>query len=291
MGCWGMGLTQSDDFCDVYDSFMEEYDAGKEVAQISAGILAQYCEEMDDSYGALHDVYFALAKAEWMCGAQSDEILNKVKVIIESGANIDFYRELEATESDLKIRRKNLDKFWLNLQTPRRNPRKRKPRDKAADLEKGTIFWYRSKGSVYGALVLEKLNQKDYLVVLTEALKEEPKLIEQILDVPVYTAAWFAGLLPSKRIHCIGQVSVEGNYNGRAGMYCTDTLYYCENCGYGPQWEHTARNLRFEALRVRDMLIAENVSDDVLRSEHLRRAVKEIEEFHDAFRKKLNEGH
>lgn len=29
MGCWGMGLTQSDEFCNVYDQFMEEYDHTK----------------------------------------------------------------------------------------------------------------------------------------------------------------------------------------------------------------------------------------------------------------------
>ena len=28
MGCWGMGLTQSDDYCEVYEDFMERYDEG-----------------------------------------------------------------------------------------------------------------------------------------------------------------------------------------------------------------------------------------------------------------------
>lgn len=34
MGCWGMGITQSDEYCDVYERFMEEYDEGKPVFNI-----------------------------------------------------------------------------------------------------------------------------------------------------------------------------------------------------------------------------------------------------------------
>ena len=56
-----------------------------------------------------HDVYFALAKAEWMCSEQSELVLDRVKEIIESGANIEFYRELNATEKDLTLRQRNLE--------------------------------------------------------------------------------------------------------------------------------------------------------------------------------------
>ena len=74
MGCWGMGIAQTDEFCEVYDDFMERYDEGKEPAEISEEILAEYHKEFDDSDGVMHDVYFALAKAEWMCGALSERI-------------------------------------------------------------------------------------------------------------------------------------------------------------------------------------------------------------------------
>ena len=106
MGCWGMGITQSDEYCEIYERFMEEYDEGKPIADIKADILDEYLEEFDADDGVLHDVYFALGKAEWMCGGISNEILEKIKQIIESGSNIAFYRELEATEKDLKQRKK-----------------------------------------------------------------------------------------------------------------------------------------------------------------------------------------
>ena len=61
---------------------------------------------------------------------------DKVKEIIDSEANINFYRELEATEKDLKTRQKNLEKFWTSLQTPRVKPRQRRidPLDRIKEL-------------------------------------------------------------------------------------------------------------------------------------------------------------
>ena len=50
--------------------------------------LAQYHKEFDDKDGIMHDVYFALAKAEWMCCEQSKDILKRVGEIIASQANI-----------------------------------------------------------------------------------------------------------------------------------------------------------------------------------------------------------
>lgn len=126
MGCWGMGISQSDEFCEIYDKFMRSYNEGKSVEEITASIIAEYQSEFDDIDEVMHDVFFALAKAEWMCCSQSALVLNRVKEIIESGANINFYRELGATEKDLKLRQKNLDKFWDSLQTPRAKPRQRR---------------------------------------------------------------------------------------------------------------------------------------------------------------------
>ena len=81
MGVWGAGLTQSDEYCEVYDSFMEKYDAGELVEAITAEILNGYLSEFDADDGVLHDVYFALAKCQWMCGALSETLKNVVKIL------------------------------------------------------------------------------------------------------------------------------------------------------------------------------------------------------------------
>ena len=91
MGCWGMGITQSDEYCEIYDRFMEEYDEGKPLLDIKQDILDEYLEEFDEDDGVLHDVYFVIGEAEWMCGGISDEILDKITRIINSGANVDSH--------------------------------------------------------------------------------------------------------------------------------------------------------------------------------------------------------
>ena len=155
MGCWGMGIAQSDEYCEIYDRFMEEYDEGKPLEDIKNDILEEYLSEFSENDGVLHDVYFAIGKAEWMCGGISDNILEIITGIISSGANIEFNRELEATESDLKKRQKNLEKFLASVSTPRGKTKKRKiPTEKYVAstkirlpvFKKGDIFSYEVDG-------------------------------------------------------------------------------------------------------------------------------------------------
>jgi len=85
MGCWGMGLAQSDEYCEIYERFMECYDEGMEVSEITEEILAEYLSEFEEDDGILHDVYFALAKAQWMCWQLSPALLERITQIIHSG--------------------------------------------------------------------------------------------------------------------------------------------------------------------------------------------------------------
>ena len=150
-----MGITQSDEYCEIYERFMEEYDEGKPLNDIKNDILEEYLEEFDENDGILHDVYFAIGKAEWMCGGISLEVLEKINNIVESRENIEFYRELETKESDLKIRQKNLEKFLNSISVPRGKTKKRKiPTEKYVPVVKpklppfkcGDIFSYEVNG-------------------------------------------------------------------------------------------------------------------------------------------------
>ena len=118
MGVWGAGLTQSDEYCEVYDSFMKKYDAGESPEAITKEILSSYLAEFDADDGILHDVYFALAKCQWMCGGLSDTMKKTVEDIIKNGKNLAFLKELDADEGFLKERKKKLDSFLFSLETP-----------------------------------------------------------------------------------------------------------------------------------------------------------------------------
>lgn len=265
MGCWEMGITQSDEFCEVYDRFLDEYDQGKTVAEITESILSEYLGEFDETDGVLHNVYFAIAKAEWMCSEQSEKMLEKVQHIIDNNLNIAFYRELGATKSDLQLRYKNLQKFREMLQTPRKSPRKRNipKNEQLSSLPKGTVFWYRAKSDIYGAIVLDVI-KNHHLIALSDKLPTEPKDPESILNSSVFSLSWFGILLPQKRMHIVGNVEITDSYNGHAGLYINEiiNLDYCENSGLDEDWSHEIQRYPILNKQIKNVLSADSVPSD-----------------------------
>lgn len=189
-----MGITQSDEYCEVYDRFMEEYDEGRPVSDITKEILEEYLDEFEEDDGVLHDVYFALSKAEWMCGGISPAIYNRICHIIKNDQNIVFLRELGAREADLKVRKKNLEKFMNSLGTPRAKAKKRKipeekyvPRKKQVfpalpNVKVGDVLAYKcGKGyRIFAIVRREKLYARPaaYAYAWRGAFREIPSLME-----------------------------------------------------------------------------------------------------------------
>ena len=208
MGCWGMGITQSDEYCDVYDRFMEDYDEGKPVADITKDILDEYLEEFEADDGVLHDVYFALGKAEWMCGGVSSEIFERLYEIIESRKNIEFLRELDATEKDLKLREKNLQKYIANLSIPREKIRKRKtpPENYTPQpnpdpiplppMKIGELFAYHNNGKyrIFTPVAISKiyLRRMAFCYSWKRDFDEIPT-IEMLMHEHIVPIGWFSG--------------------------------------------------------------------------------------------------
>lgn len=220
MGVWGAGLTQSDEYCEVYDSFMEKYDAGETVEAITVAILNEYLSEFDDNDGILHDVYFALAKCQWMCGEISDALMNTVKDIIQSGKNLAFLKELDADERFLRDRKKHLDKFLLSLETPRKTPRKRKIPPKERFLPPaniGDVFSYKDEAGLRILVVLDywdktKWCEGYFCCILDQEYQVQPDsnelLAEKIGQIGMYDAKTF---LPASKIRLIGSLRIPPN--------------------------------------------------------------------------------
>ena len=220
MGVWGAGLTQSDEYCEIYDSFMEKYDAGESVEVITDEILNRYLSEFDVNDGILHDVYFALAKCQWMCGVLSVTILNTVKDIIQNGKNLKFLKELEADDRFLRDRKKNLDKFLLSLETPRNNPRKRKLPPKERPLPPasvGDVFSYKGTAGLRIVVVLDALDKTKwcegyFCCILDKEYQAKPDInelaLEKIGQVGLYDAKDF---LPASKIRLIGRIRIPPN--------------------------------------------------------------------------------
>lgn len=157
MAFWGIELAESDEFCTPYDDFVDLFEIGEEPANIGAILLERYRNRYGSDEGIPSNVIFALAKAQWMFCAQSQEILDRVHEMIKNGTDIEYYRSLGFSEEDLTARRLALQKFWQSLQTPKTTVRKRRisPHNRTKRLPKGTVAWYEYKGDYFGFVVLE----------------------------------------------------------------------------------------------------------------------------------------
>lgn len=161
-----MGLAQNDKFCEIYERFMDEYDAGRPVEEISAELMEEWLEAFDAADGVMHNVWFALAKAQWMCGGAAPDVLAQVERIVESGADLAYLKELEATERDLKARQKALEKFLNSLRVPREKTRKRKTsggkyrewiaQEPFRSVRAGDVFAIPAQGGWHAVLCIER---------------------------------------------------------------------------------------------------------------------------------------
>jgi hypothetical protein len=156
MGAWGTGISSNDTYGDVYDQFFELYNEGKEVEEVTEIVTKQNWEllEMPD---AVNDFWFALAKAQWECKELHSEVFCRVKEIVESGRDLEVWRDLGASESDIGKRKRVLEKFVISLQAERPKARKRKKKViREPIFRKGDCLTYKISDKNYGAsLVLE----------------------------------------------------------------------------------------------------------------------------------------
>src|SRR5437870_1326862 len=147
MGTWGTGILSDDTARDLYDEFVELYDAGIELSEIRRRIEEEYrasLEAMDE--GPL--VWLALAKGQWECDALDADVLARIERIVTTGEGLERWRE--AGSNLLAKRRRVLTRFLEQLRQPKGRPRKRRPLKKhQAVYEVGTCL------AVHGLVFLE----------------------------------------------------------------------------------------------------------------------------------------
>lgn len=163
MGTWGTGISSNDGFADTYDEFFDLYNDGVEVEEITARLISQNQETISSPFDA-NDFWFALAKAQWECKALDKFLLERVKIIIESGADIELWRSQDASSTDLRKREAVLEKFLAKISVEKPKPRKRKRVLLGTpSFEKGDCLTFRfSTGNFGGVIVLDSHVGKGY---------------------------------------------------------------------------------------------------------------------------------
>ncbi len=152
MGTWGTGILSDDTARDLYDEFVELYDAGIELSEIRRRIEEEYrasLEAMDE--GPL--VWLALAKGQWECDALDADVLARIERIVTTGEGLERWRE--AGSNLLAKRRRVLTRFLEQLRQPKETPRKRRPLKKhQAVYEVGTCLAVRLPNGEWGAAIV-----------------------------------------------------------------------------------------------------------------------------------------
>jgi hypothetical protein len=160
MGAWGTGISSNDTYSDVYAEFFDLYDEGMSVPEISTKLLSSFRETIDDPDDA-NNFWFALGRAQWECKELDPALLTRIERIVESGTDIEVWRQLDASEADLKKRAVALDRFLEKLRSEKPKARKRKKRViRQPVFEKGECLVFRLENGNYGgAVVLEAVSR------------------------------------------------------------------------------------------------------------------------------------
>jgi hypothetical protein len=163
MGAWGTAISSNDTYADIYGEFFDLYNVGLDVVEISKKLIADHQETINDADDC-NNFWFALAKAQWECKQLDKDIFDRVKKVIETGADLEVWRQLDANEKDIKKRKVVLDKFLTDLQTerPKAKPRKKKIIRQPV-FEKGACLTFKLESGNYGgAVVLEATKDSEY---------------------------------------------------------------------------------------------------------------------------------
>ncbi|MCF0075811.1 hypothetical protein LZD49_35425, partial [Dyadobacter sp. CY261] len=163
MSTWGTGISSNDTYADIHGEFFDLYNEGLDVDEISKRLITGNQGIIDDREDC-HNFWFALAKAQWECKQLDKELFERVKAIIDTGADLEVWRELGSDEKDLKKRKKALDKFQSELQSERPKAKSRRTKIVQQSVyEKGDCLTFRLENGNYGgAVVLEAVNDSEH---------------------------------------------------------------------------------------------------------------------------------
>ncbi len=116
MGTWGTNIKENDTSGDIYDSFFDLYNAGQNPVDISAKLISDN-KELIENPDDCNNFWFALALAQWETKSLDSEVFDKVKTIIESGSDLKIWKDLDADDIDIENRKVDLQTFLSKIQT------------------------------------------------------------------------------------------------------------------------------------------------------------------------------
>jgi hypothetical protein len=190
MGTWGTSVSSNDTYADVYEQFIDLYNEGLSVPDVTTQLIDENQETINLPQDATN-FWFAIANAQWECKALDNEILLKVEKIIQSGEDLRIWKELDASPTDLKAREKVLDKFLTKIKVEKEKPRKRtKKKSYTSIFKKGDCLTYVMNNGNYGGVFVLTDEQNTQVgtnyIAITTIDKVQRPTISDFINAEVY---------------------------------------------------------------------------------------------------------
>lgn len=248
MGAWGTAIKSNDTSSDIYSEFYDLYNEGAEPKAIADKLINENRESIDSPEDS-NNFWFALSLALWETKSLNEEIYLKVKEAIVNGQDLLIWKELDASENDLKKRKAALDKFLEQISTARPKAKARKKLKVIEPIfEKGTCLSFKLENGNYGgAIVLEADKQTGYgynLIVTTRLNEPNKPSIQQFEKAEVLVAnfadwdnqpniSWYLSdrfqKETSNLFEVAGQIRVETGYTPNDGKI---------SASFSGSWQH-----------------------------------------------------
>jgi hypothetical protein len=154
----GVKIIDSDLAHDVYNEFMDLYDANVEIDKIKEKIETWRSEVVDDVELEIFITSYALAL--WETGNLTEEIYDEVTNNVSKGAGPKMFLE-EMNEKESKARQKELDKLITKIGNPKAKPRKRKTYKKVTNFlfEIDSLVTFKMPDDTYRAAIMFSIDQ------------------------------------------------------------------------------------------------------------------------------------
>ncbi len=234
MGTWGTAMHNNDAFADIYSEFFRLYNKG-EIPELISKQIIETNQEMLEIEEEKHNFWFALALAQWETKSLDPNVLEIVEIIINTGADIELWNSLGATEKDISKRKDVLTNFLRKIKSERSKAKPRKkPKLKTPIFSTGDCLTFMMKNGNYGGAIIlasDTNPETGYNLVVTTRInqKQKPTISDfEKSEVLVLNYAnwdskanivWCAPDLYTKKFsdiyELVGKISVELLYDSR----------------------------------------------------------------------------
>lgn len=154
----GTKIIDSDLANDVYNEFMDLYDADVDLNEIKSRIELWRKEVVDE---VEFEIFItAYGYALWEVGYITNELIEEIKDTIAKGASVKMFQS-ELDNELSKKREKELRKFIEKITHPKGNPRKRKKYKKITNLliEIDSVLSFQMDDGSYRSIILFNIEQ------------------------------------------------------------------------------------------------------------------------------------